>query len=174
MASINGISLKAIKSFEGMEGTAWQGNVYVGTKKVAFWLQDGNGGTDRFDMMNDFSKKKLVESMKPYVDQKSIKLKIIDESFMYNLLWLNQTEKEFKKALKKGYKAMLEVTDGFHVTNYYYPDVPNCTAEALFMRIKDDIKDKFFKNKEIRYHLYKGLEDFCIGGQLRPEDIKED
>ena len=174
MASINGISLKAIKSFEGMEGTAWQGNVYVGTKKVAFWSQNGNGGTDWFDMMNDFSKKKLVESMKPYVDQKSIKLKIIDESFMYNLLWLNQTEKEFKKALKKGYKAMLEVTDGFHVTNYYYPDVPNCTAEALFMRIKDDIKDKFFKNEEIRYHLYKGLEDFCIGGQLRPEDIKED
>ena len=33
MASINGISLKAMKSFEGMEGTAWQGNVYVGTKK---------------------------------------------------------------------------------------------------------------------------------------------
>ena len=32
MASINGISLKAMKSFEGMEGTAWQGNVYVGTK----------------------------------------------------------------------------------------------------------------------------------------------
>ena len=58
MASINGISLKAIKSFEGMEGTAWQGNVYVGTKKVAFWSQDGNGGTDWFDMMNDFSKKK--------------------------------------------------------------------------------------------------------------------
>ncbi len=110
MASINGISLKAIKSFEGMEGTAWQGNVYVGTKKVAFWSQDGNGGADWFDMMNGFSKKKLVESMKPYVDQKSIELKIIDESFMYNLLWLNQTEKEFKKALKKGYKAMLEVT----------------------------------------------------------------
>lgn len=55
-----------------------------------------------------------------------------------------------------------------------YPDVPNCTAEALFMRIKDDIKDKFFKNEEISYHLYKGLEDFCIGGQLRPEDIQKD
>ena len=58
---------------------------------------------------------------------------------------------------------MLEVTDGFHVTNYYYPDVPNCTAEALFMRIKDDIKDKFFKNAEIKYHLYKDISDFSIG-----------
>ena len=174
MASINGISLKAIKSFEGMEGTAWQGNVYVGTKKVAFWSQDGNGGADWFDMMNDFSKKKLVESMKPYVDQKSIKLKIIDESFMYNLLWLNQTEKEFKKALKKGYKAMLEVTDGFHIVYYYYPDTPASNAETLYLSIKNGVEGKFFKNKKIKYQLFKGLEDFCIGGQLRPEDIKED
>ena len=174
MASINGISLKAMKSFEGMEGTAWQGNVYVGTKKVAFWSQDGNGGPDWFDMMNGFSKKKLVEVMRPYVTQEDAELGIIDESFMYKLAWLVQTEKEFKKALKKGYKAMMEVTDGFHVTNYYYPDVPNCTAEALFMKIENNIKGKFFKNAKITYHLYKGLEDFCIGGQLRPEDIKKD
>lgn len=174
MASINGISLKAMKSFEGMEGTAWQGNVYVGTKKVAFWSQDGNGGPDWFDMMNGFSKKKLVEVMRPYVTQEDAELGIIDESFMYKLVWLVQTEKEFKKALKKGYKAMMEVTDGFHVTNYYYQDVPNCTAEALFMKIENNIKGKFFKNAKITYHLYKGLEDFCIGGQLRPEDIKKD
>lgn len=175
MASINGISLKAMKSFEGMEGTAWQGNVYVGTKKVAFWSQDGNGGPDWFDMMNGFSKKKLVEVMRPYVTQEDAELGIIDESFMYKLVWLVQTEKEFKKALKKGYKAMMEVTDGFHVANYYYPDVPNCTAEELFMRpIENNIKGKFFKNAKITYHLYKGLEDFCIGGQLRPEDIKKE
>lgn len=123
-------------------------------------------------MMNGFSKKKLVEAMKPYVDQKSIELKIIDESFMYNLLWLNQAEKEFKKVQKKGYKAMLEVTDGFHVTNYYYPDVPNCTAEALFMRIKDDIKDKFFKNAEIKYHLYKDISDFSIGEPITAAEIQ--
>lgn len=125
-----------------------------------------------FEMMNGFSKKKLVEAMKPYVDQKSIELKIIDESFMYNLLWLSQSEKEFKKVQKKGYKAMLEVTDGFHVTNYYYPDVPNCTAEALFMSIKDDIKDKFFKNAEIKYHLYKDISDFSIGEPITAAEIQ--
>lgn len=96
----------------------------------------------------------------------------IEESFMYNLLWLNQAEKEFKKVQKKGYKAMLEVTDGFHVTSYYYPDVPNCTAEALFMRIKDDIKDKFFKNAEIKYHLYKDISDFSIGEPITAAEIQ--
>lgn len=101
MANISGISIKAVKHFIGTEGPAYQGNVYIGSKKVAFWSQDGNGGPDWFEMMNGFSKKKLVEAMKPYVDQKSIELKIIDESFMYNLLWLSQSEKEFKKVLKK-------------------------------------------------------------------------
>ena len=101
MANIRGISIKAVKHFIGTEGPAYQGNIYIGSKKVAFWSQDGNGGPDWFDMMNGFSKKKLVEAMKPYVDQKSIELKIIEESFMYNLLWLNQAEKEFKKVQKK-------------------------------------------------------------------------
>lgn len=174
MASINGISLKAMKSFKGLEGTAWQGNLYVGTKKIAFWSQDGNGGPDWFDMANGFSKRKLVESMKPYVDQEADGLGIIDESFMCKLVWLNQTEKEFKKALKKGYKAMMEVTDGFHIMYYYYPDIPACNAEALYFGIEEEIKDKFFINAKIKYHLYKGLEDFCIGGQLRLEDITED
>ena len=67
---------------------------------------------------------------------------------------------------------MLEVTDGFHVTNYCYPDVPNCTAEALFMRIKDDIKDKFFKNAEIKYHLYKDISDFSIGEPITAAEIQ--
>ncbi len=101
MANIRGISIKTVKHFIGTEGPAYQGNIYIGSKKVAFWSQDGNGGPDWFDMMNGFSKKKLVEAMKPYVDQKSIELKIIEESFMYNLLWLNQAEKEFKKVQKK-------------------------------------------------------------------------
>lgn len=101
MANIRGISIKAVKHFIGTEGPAYQGNIYIGSKKVAFWSQDGNGGPDWFDMMNGFSKKKLVEAMKPYVDPKFIELKIIEESFMYNLLWLSQSEKEFKKVQKK-------------------------------------------------------------------------
>lgn len=59
MASINGISLKAAKCYESMDGPIWQGNIYVGTKKVAFWSQEksvsdricGNFSTD--DIKND-------------------------------------------------------------------------------------------------------------------------
>ena len=69
MANIRGISIKTVKHFIGTEGPAYQGNIYIGSKKVAFWSQDGNGGPDWFDMMNGFSKKKLVEVMRPYVTQ---------------------------------------------------------------------------------------------------------
>ena len=95
-----------------------------------------------------------------------------DITYNVNLLWLSQSEKEFKKVLKKGYKAMLEVTDGFHVTNYYYSDVPNCTAEALFMRIENNIKDKFFKDAEIKYHLYRDISDFSIGEPITAAEIQ--
>lgn len=173
MANIRGISIKAVKHFIGTEGPAYQGNIYIGSKKVAFWSQDGNGGPDWFDMMNGFSKKKLVEVMRPYVTQEDAELGIIDESFMCKLVWLVQAEKKFKKALKKGYKAMMEVTDGFHVANYYYPDVPNCTAEELFMRpIENNIKDKFFKNAKITYHLYKDISDFSIGEPITVAEIQ--
>lgn len=70
------------------------------------------------------------------------------------------------------HKAMLEVTDGFHVTNYYYSDVPNCTAEALFMRIENNIKDKFFKDAEIKYHLYRDISDFSIGEPITAAEIQ--
>ena len=36
MASINGLTLKKIKYFEGREGTAAQGDLYLGNKKIAF------------------------------------------------------------------------------------------------------------------------------------------
>ena len=40
------------------------------------------------------------------------------------------------------------------------------------MRIKDDIKDKFFKNAEIKYHLYKDISDFSIGEPITAAEIQ--
>ena len=35
MANIRGISIKAVKHFIGTEGPAYQGNIYIGSKKVS-------------------------------------------------------------------------------------------------------------------------------------------
>lgn len=50
MASINNVTIKSLKNFLGMEGEAWQGNVYIDGKKTGFWSQDAFGAIcDTFD-----------------------------------------------------------------------------------------------------------------------------
>lgn len=44
MANINGLSIKKVRSFVGPEGHIYQGDLYLGKKKIAFWSQDANGG----------------------------------------------------------------------------------------------------------------------------------
>lgn len=173
MASINGISLKAAKCYESMEGPIWQGNIYVGTKKVAFWSQEISV-SDRIDMVNGYSREKLIEAMKPYVDKRAIELDIVLESFMDKLLCLKDDEAEFKKMMKKEYEAMLVLSDGYHVKYYCYPEVPKESAEELYVQASYESKRLFFKNKKITYRFYKGLEDFVIGGNLSTDDIKND
>ena len=53
MANINGIEIKAIKTFLGTEGYARQGNVYLDKKKIGFFSEDGNGGCDWIDFECD-------------------------------------------------------------------------------------------------------------------------
>lgn len=173
MASINGISLKAAKCFKSMERPDWQGNIYVGTKKVAFWSQS-RSDLDRIDMVDGYSREKLFEAMKPYVDKKSVELNIILESFMDKLLCLKDDEAEFKKMMKKEYKAMLVLSDGYHVKYYCYPEVPKESAEELYAQASYESKNLFFKDAKITHRFYKGLEDFVIGGKLSPDDIKND
>ena len=59
-ATSNGVEIKALKGFEGMEGWTYQGNLYVENKKVAAWSQDSHGGiVDWLTMEPGFSEDKL-------------------------------------------------------------------------------------------------------------------
>ena len=64
MASINGLTVKKLKYFEGKEGAAAQGNLYLGNKKIAFWSQDANGCVeDNLDMEPGYSEQKLRQAI---------------------------------------------------------------------------------------------------------------
>lgn len=59
-ATNNGVEIKALKGFEGMEGWTYQGNLYVENKKAAAWSQDSHGGiVDWLTMEPGFSEDKL-------------------------------------------------------------------------------------------------------------------
>ena len=60
MASIYGLTLKALKKFTGHDGEpCYQGNLYLGTKKIGFWTEDGRGGSGIYRMDPPYREGKL-------------------------------------------------------------------------------------------------------------------
>ena len=64
MASINGITVKAIKEFRGHDGEPLaQGNLYLNNKKIGFWSQDSWGGPDHFQLEPQYNERLLNDAV---------------------------------------------------------------------------------------------------------------
>lgn len=107
MASINGVSLKKITSFEGTEGYAEQGDIYLNGKKVGFFSEDANGAPSWIDAPPE-AYAKLEEISRRYfekhpprfgreVDSEFLAMCTTPEDFFSKLLELSYFEKEYKK-----------------------------------------------------------------------------
>jgi hypothetical protein len=110
MASINGLTVKKLKYFEGREGTAAQGNLYLGNKKIAFWSQDADGCVeDNLDMEPGYSETRLRQAIiaaHPEKHEEKVAQNGIPytldyelEFLMTDLLSLMETEKAWKRAV---------------------------------------------------------------------------
>ncbi len=162
MASINGITLKSIKTFKDHEGcTIAQGNVYYKGKKLGFWSQDSWGGGDQYD----FDEKILKDEVEKYRNSGYVEAKYKDitnlDCLLYDLLGMIGTEKSYKKGLKKGYTTYVEATDGYHVRGYWTceRDISRSTYHKKFL---EDCRKDFFKKEEIKVKVYTSIEDFEI------------
>ena len=110
MAKINGVQLKALKTFRGHEGEqVAQASVYIDGKKAGFWPQDSWGGPDNYsDCLATIEEraKEFGNGCPSSYGEPDI--------FMWHLLMLTLDEKEFKKYRKEGFQTILIVEDGFH------------------------------------------------------------
>ena len=147
MATINGVTIKNVKTFRGHEGEALaQGSVQLNGKRLGFWSQDSWGGFDQFD----FDESILKDACKNFKDgfPKDYKyLAVCDEAdvFLGDLLKLTDLEKQLKKYFKRGYKNAIVVSDGirmsFMVTVFdhddstilgnYHKDIEKMKADML-------------------------------------------
>lgn len=150
MASINGIQLKGVKTFVGREGDFCQGNVYVDSKKVGFWSEDGDGGCDFFD----FDEKKYDERVQNFKDSliDYPYINYVDFSAVLGaLMLLNSIEKDAKKHFKNGVKAIIASVDKYHARLYFS---------------KEDASDEELKKKckELLGHetVFRSLDDFNV------------
>ena len=191
MASINGISVKALKTFKGHEGEpCCQGNLYVGTKKIGFWSQDSWGGCDNFMLDRPYSELMLDRKVKELNADKAETVTRYDgtkatveytlERLMSDLMALIQDEKIYKAAIKDGFKGVLLVSDGYHLFGWQLNEsAMKVSTDVLLKHYADDIekgkvKHKFFKEDQFHEHtvkIYRSTADFNIGTKIKLDDI---
>lgn len=188
MASINGISVKGMTKFLGHEGeTLFQGNLYLGGKKLGFWSQDAWGGPDRFNLDERYSEKLLNDAIKKLNPHKrecfgsgdrSFALEYDLEIMLGDYIVLSLDEKEYKKAVKSGYAGTLVATDGYHISTWMLPKSYVAMSDgALLKKMEGEIakaKKSFFAernghNKHV-VQIYRTFDDFIIG---KPIDLKD-
>lgn len=192
MASINGITVKAVKEFRGHEGEPlYQGNIYLGNKKIGWWSQDSHGGCDNIHLDQPYIVTKLEHKVKElnrdkeethersdgskYVLDYSLDMMFGDLMVMY------EDEKTYRAAVKNGFAGVLLVTDGYHVFGWNLSEETMMYSnDAILRKFTNAIEDgkkknKFFKEDEFYKHkvkIYRGLDDFNIGTKIKLEEIK--
>ena len=193
MASINGLTIKKLHYFQGREGVAAQGNLYLGKEKIAFWSQDANGCIeDNLDMEPGYSEQKLrqaIIAVHPEKHQEKVaqngKPYTLDydlESLMTDLLSLKETERVWKQAVQTGYAGILEITDGFHVSQWKLSkllyDNGARTVEDVKAKIPkkqlDQALNSMFKNETLKESVFWSKEDFAVGTPLMLNSIMAD
>lgn len=181
MASINGVSIKNLKSFMGHEGPCLQGNIYIDGKKVGFWSQDSWGGPDTFDFNTSVLESRISEYLKSnkVIDEYALLDRTIaeidwnnlpmlselsTESFITRLIDLIEDEKHFKSSSKKGYVGVGVIKSHYAKDANYYSEgraafPPNVDLKAEV----EKISDKYVKPYPEKYIVtYFSLDDFNI------------
>lgn len=175
MASINGITVKALKEFKGHEGEPlYQGNIYLDNKKIGWWSQDSHGGCDHIYLDAQYSLSKLENK----VNQMNLDYSL--DLLFGDLVIMQSDEKDFKNAVKSGYAGVLLITDGYHIFGWNLPKtltaMPNDEIiERFSQAIEDGKKEhKFFKENAYTKHeikIYRTSDDFKVGRAISLNDI---
>ena len=165
MAKINNIQIKNLKSFKDHEGAGiYQGDIWYKGKKLGEWSQDSWGGPDNYH----FSEAVLNNEVKAYKESDRVKDEdrgIYDlDILLSELIHLMLDEKEYKKAIKKGYKAYIVAGDGYHKMAYYDPhdDKQKIQESDYYKGFERKCRDKFFKNWDGDVRIYTSKDDFNI------------
>ena len=157
MATIKGVALKAIKTNIGHDHAGFQANIYLKNKKIGEVTDDGWGGPLQIHF--DKEKEAFYSIAKAYKQEQKEKLLSDDELIIHNLLTLSDLEKEYKKAIKKGYESILFLD--------YRPsesDVPvPFPSEEIYLIPNEESANQVLQDKKpVQYKMYTNLNDFVI------------
>ncbi len=160
MASINGVTVKAIKVFKDHEGLpVAQGNVYFNGKKLGFWSQDSWGGPDNFDFNEKVLDNVVDQYRKSSLVDPEYKDIVSAESLISEIIGLTEDEKQYKKMLKQGYVTYVVWSDRGLMKGYFTKTFgPLIKETAYFKKFCADCGDP--EGKKVK--VYSGLDDFNL------------
>lgn len=169
MASINGVQIKSLKSFVEHEGmTAYQGNVYIDGKKAGFWTQDFCCGADHFHFPTDILDSRAAGYRAGLPESYGNREYVNAEVMLGDLVALMEDEKRYKRKLKEGFTAMIEISDGHHVRWYHLKPADNPApskedlAERYAQSIDEVIEALYGEGTVPQVRIHASLDDFDL------------
>lgn len=179
MAKLNGLHLKCLKKIRGREGEAYQGDLYLNNKKIAFWSQDCDGCLiDTLIMEQDFSEEKLRQQIKNIYADIEQKSDYELEHVLYDLVSLTILEKEVRKNAKKGYPVTVVVYSDYEFSCFgcKRKNADDTESDIKYYQEKHIKELEHEINKNATYSLqcqvFFDNSDFSFGKSVELEKIK--
>jgi hypothetical protein len=159
MASINGIALKAVKTFQTMDGVGFQSNVYIGNKKIGVAGDGGFGGSVDIHILPEY-RKEFSKRIQDYFEKHPAYLHT-DEDFINELYELLETENQFKKNTKKGFPILISLSCYNRLKGFDF-EQPYQSSKMIGVIKESQIEEQVKKHKPIEYTVYRTLNDFIL------------
>lgn len=167
MASIKNFQLKAVKTFRGHEGEPLrQANLYFNNKKAGFLSEDSYGGYPIIQIEAVYQQAWMDSIQSYHTSHPENNMLGAEQGLFYALFELDEDEKRFKKAVKKGYTVLalfsekvfykFKDEEGYYLTNRQ--EIVTATRLADVTKFEN----KEFKGKDYIKKVYESLEDFNI------------
>lgn len=98
----NGYHVKNVKSFMNLDGLAFSATLYKDKSKIAIVMNDGMGGPDHQDVLNEKLYDEFLEHIKtlPNIEGHGIVIPYDEEIFVHNLVEQKRILTDFKKKAK--------------------------------------------------------------------------
>lgn len=177
MASLNGITVKGLKSTEGPESIVWTGKLYLNDVIIGVWSNDYYGGSDYFELLPGYDEEKLKEQIYgKYPDCDLISADI----FMGRLVDLIIEEQLFCKAVGNSGGLLLSINDGYHGIHIDLPREYGGLSDEEILKKEAELiynsRKMLLLQSEGGIHkikIYRKTEEFCVGSPIMLDAIRE-
>lgn len=177
MASLNGITVKGLKSTEGPESIVWTDKLYLNDVIIGVWSNDYYGGPDHFELLPGYDEEKLKEQIYgKYPDCDLISADI----FMGRLVDLTIEEQLFCKAVGNSGGLLLSINDGYHGIHIDLPREYGGLSDEEILKKEAELiynsRKMLLLQSEGGIHkikIYRKTEEFCVGSPIMLDAIRE-